>query len=149
MLLITNGEADPRLETSTTCSAAADGRSHEARGKLGRVRAAAGNDTRDVRWSPVQANFSAMGFQAAAAAALVMTLGRVLSGADRLTCGHACVRLLLGLGARRHDVNHRHVTQRGIVGIVEPILPYESLKIVDIRLPALRIVDQRLGENSS
>jgi hypothetical protein len=35
-------------------------------------------------------------------------------------------------------VDHRHVTKVGIVGIVEPVLSDESLKIVDVRLPAIR-----------
>ena len=55
--------------------------------------------------------------------------------------------LLFGLRARGHDVDHRHVTKVGIVGIVEPVLSDESLKIVDVRLPALRVVEQRFGED--
>ena len=53
------------------------------------------------------------------------------------------------LGARWHDVDHCHVTKVRIVGIVEPVLSDESLKIVDVRLPALRVVEQRFGEDGS
>jgi len=41
------------------------------------------------------------------------------------------------------------MTKVGIVGIVEVVLPDESLEIVDVRLPALRIVEQRFGEYGS
>jgi hypothetical protein len=58
-------------------------------------------------------------------------------------------RVLLRLGGRRHDVDDGHVTKVGSVGIVEPIVSYESLKIVDVRLPALRVVAQCVGENES
>jgi hypothetical protein len=40
-------------------------------------------------------------------------------------------------GARRNDVGYSHVAKVGIVGIVEPIVSDESLKIVDVGLPAL------------
>jgi len=49
--------------------------------------------------------------------------------------------LLLGLGARWHDVDHRHVTKVGIVGTVEPVVFDESLKIVDVRWPTLGVVE--------
>ena len=49
--------------------------------------------------------------------------------------------LLLGLEAHRHDVDHRHMTKVGIVGAVEPFLLDESLKIVDVRLPPLGVVE--------
>ena len=45
--------------------------------------------------------------------------------------------VLARLGARRHDVDHRHVTKVSIVGIVEPVLSDKSLKVVDVGLPAL------------
>jgi hypothetical protein len=43
-------------------------------------------------------------------------------------------------------VDHRHVTK---VRIVEPVLSDESLEIVDVCLPALRVVEQRFGEDGS
>ena len=41
------------------------------------------------------------------------------------------------------------MTKVGIVGIVEVVLPDESLEIVDVRLPALRIVEQRFGDSAT
>jgi hypothetical protein len=46
-------------------------------------------------------------------------------------------------------VNHRHLTEGGIVGIVEPVVSDESLEIVDVRLSALRVIAQRFGEDGS
>jgi hypothetical protein len=37
---------------------------------------------------------------------------------------------------------NRHVTKVGIVGIIEPVLSDESHKIVDVHMPALRVVEQ-------
>jgi hypothetical protein len=57
--------------------------------------------------------------------------------------------ILLGFGARRHDVDYRHVTKVGIISIVEAIRSDESLKILDVCLPALRVVAQRVREDGS
>ena len=46
-------------------------------------------------------------------------------------------------------MNHRHVTKVGIVGIAEPILSDESLEVIDVCLPALRVLVQRFGEDGS
>jgi hypothetical protein len=46
-------------------------------------------------------------------------------------------------------MDHRHVTKVGIVGIVQAVLLDEGLKIVDVPLPALRVVEQRFGEDGS
>ena len=77
-----------------------------------------------------------------------------VAASDRQLCvlppeAFASSTVLLGLGARRHDVDHRHVTKVGIIGIVEPVLSDESLEIVDVRLPALRVVEQRFREDDS
>ena len=41
------------------------------------------------------------------------------------------------------------MTKVGIIGIIEPVLSDESFEIVDVRLPALRVVEQRFGEDGS
>src|SRR5215831_19345525 len=56
---------------------------------------------------------------------------------------------LLGLWARRHNVDHRHLTKVGIVRIIEPIGADEGFEIIDIRLPALGVLNQRVGEDNS